>query len=471
MTKRHALLLFFLPLLTGLAKTKDPRDLEFPTRLEFTPHQVDYHTLSNGIEVFFVEDHEVPLTDIHFFIKAGENRIPGEYAGLAEICAYLITEGGSRTVPKRVFEDSLKNFGASFYGYSGTDEASFTLHLLSKHIPELLPMVVEAIRQPALPENQLAVNKGQYLIGYQSRNSEPSSVASRIFKKLIYGKNSPDVRETTPENLAKITLEKIAEFHKANYRPEHMMIGVAGDFEPKVMLDLLERYLGNWENPSENPWEEIPTYLDPAPGGVYYVHWPEAVQSNVRMGYEGIYRDAPDYPASRLFVEIYGGSWGSRLIKQVRVEKGYAYVAYGVLSSGFTEPGTFRILTSTKTETTVDAIQLILEITRDMKTKGVTEDELRFSKTSWLASFPAYYAEPEQVLFDRMRYAKYDFPLDFWDKLPDKIEPLEVTDVNAFASRFIETEKLVILVLGDSTAFHGSLSDIGEVTIIDPEEY
>jgi zinc protease len=129
------------------------------------------------------------------------------------------------------------------------------------------------------------------------------------------------------------------------------------------------------------------------------------------------------------------------------------------------------ITTGTKTETTVDAIKLMLSITEETKAEGVTEEELAQAKSSWLASFPSYYQEPEQVLLDRMRYAKHDFPLDFWDKLPDKIEPLEVSDVNAFAARFLEPEKLIILVLGDSTSFDGSLSELGDITVIDPEEY
>jgi len=471
MTKKLALPLLLLPVLTGFAKVTDPRALEFPARLDFTPHEVDRHTLSNGIEVFLAEDHEVPITDIFFIVEAGENRVPTENAGLAEILAWLIVEGGNKSLSKRTFEDSLQNLGASFSASPGTEEISFSLHVLSEHIPALLPMSVESIRKPALPQNQLDVNKGQYLIRYKGRNSEPSTVASRIFRKLLYGAESPSAREISPVSLATLTVESMEAFHEANFRPAHVTIGVAGDFEPKVMLELLERYLGDWEDPDEEPWAESPVYVDQASAGIYLVQWPDAIQSNIRLGDEGMYRDAPDYPESRMFVEIYSGSWSSRLHNEVREEKGLAYSVGGRLSSGFTEPGTFYISTSTKSPSTIEALKLILSVTNEIKEQGVTSAELTQAKSSWLASFPIYYAEPEQVMFDRMRYAKHDFPLDFWDHLPDKIEPLEVSDVNAFAARFIKPDELIILVLGDSTGFDGSLSELGEVTVIDPEEY
>jgi len=471
MSSRIALLLFLLPLAWGIAKIKDPRSMEFPARLEFTPHQVDRFSLSNGIQVFFVEDHELPVTDIHFLIKAGENRVPADYAGLAETLPYLVVKGGSNQVPKEAFEDSLDRFGASFTGSAGTEQATFKLHLLSEHIPALLPLAVGALRDPALPQNQLEVNKRQYLTSYQGRNDDPRSVAPRVFYKLIYGKESPQAREVTPASLENVTLEQLREFHLATYRPGHIMIGVKGGFDPKAMLDLLERCIGDWQEPDEETYPQSSLYTDPAEPGVYLVHWPGSVQSHIRVGHPSIVRSHPSYPESRLLAEVYGGAWFSRLRHQVRDERGLAYVVSGSISTNFEEPGVFRGVCLTKSETTLEAAKLMLEIISDLKTEGITQRELELARSSWIASFPAHYAEPDQVLRDRMEYAAHDYPIDFWDRLPDKIEPLTREDVNSFAAEFIKPRDLIIVILGDTTSFDGSLSELGEVQIIDPEVY
>jgi zinc protease len=471
MSRKIALLLFLLPLTWGIAKIKDPRTMEFPARLEFTPHQVDRFTLSNGIQVFFVEDHEIPVTDIYFLIKAGERRVPADHAGLADILANLVVNGGSHQVPKDVLQDSLDRFGASFTGSAGTEQATFKLHLLSEHVPVLLPLVVGALRAPTLPQNQLEVNKRQYLTSYQGRNDDSRSVAPRVFYKLIYGKESSQAREVTPASLENVTLEQLREFHLANYRPGHIMIGVEGDFDPDAMLDLLERCMGDWQIPQVEPWPESANYTDPAPPGVYLVHWPGSVQSSIRIGHKGLLRDDPDYAASRLFCEVYGGSWYARLRKEIRVERGLAYVVSGYISSNFEAPGVFGTVCLTKSASTLQAARLMLGIMDDLRTEGITQRELELARSSWLASFPAHYAEPDQVLRDRMEYAAHDYPIDFWDRLPDKIEPLTREDVNSFAAEFIKPRDLIIVILGDSTAFDGSLSELGEVQIIDPEVY
>lgn len=468
--KITSILLVSLSLALG-AHLNDPRTMEFPARLRFTPPEVDRFTLSNGIEVFFVEAHEFPVVDVSLFIRAGEKQVSAERAGMASILADLIAEGGSKAVPKRAFEDSLERVGATFSGNAGNDNAQFTLHLLSEHVGGLLPLVVGAIREPALPESQIELNKNQRRTSYQARNNEPSGVAGRVFRKLYYGEDSPLAREVTPATLNRIDLEDLVDFHQACYRPSSTMIGVVGDFDPEAMLEELERSLADWQEPEIEPCDEVPSYTDPASPGLYLVHWPGSVQSSIRMGHKGLRRDDPNYPASRLFSEVYGGRRYARLRQEIRVERGLAYVVSGYISSDFEAPGVFGTLCLTKSETTLQAARLMRGIMNDLRTQGITRRELELARSSWLASFPAQYAEPAQVLGDRMNYAAHDYPIDFWDKLADKVEPLTCEDVNRFAAGFIKPRDLIIVILGDTTAFDGSASELGEVTMIDPEEY
>lgn len=450
---------------------KDPRQMSFPARLNFTPQSIERHKLSNGIEVFFVEDHELPLVDVTISIEAGERRVPCEKAGTAELLADVIVEGGSKTVGSRLFADSLQKLGASFGGGAGADNASFRLHLLSEHLENLLPLVSAAIIRPALPQDRLELNKEQYKTAYNSRNLEPDDVASRIFSKLVSGPLSPAAREITPATLKQISRKLIDDFHTANYRPSLTMIGVSGDFDAEEMLVLLEKCFGGWQEPKAEPWQSEPLVATCAAPGVYLVQWPGSVQSQIFMGYQGINRDDPEYPASRLLSLIYGGKDFSRLNREVRDKRGLAYLVFGYISGGFENDGRMGAICMTKSQSTVEASDVMVGIVSDLRDKGITDEELKNARDSWFASFPAYYENPNSVLGDRMSYASHGYPIDFWDRMPDKIAPVKVEDVNRFAARFMNSDSLVILILGDTTAFDGSLSKFGKVTVIDPEVY
>jgi len=464
------LTLVFVLLGTGV-KIENPRSMEFQARLDFTPREVERITLSNGIEVFLAEDHELPLMDIYISIRAGENRVPTEYSGLATLLADLIVEGGSKTVPKHAFEDSLKNLGASFSVSTIPMYSDFKLHLLSRHVDALLPLAVDALRNPLLPEGQLDLNKGQYLVTYHGRNDEPASAASRIFWKFIYGKESPWAREITPASLEKIDIDALEDFHKANYRPVQVMIGVTGDFEKEAIVGLLERVMGSWKEPDIEPYPELKMVTSSPEPGLYLVPWPEAVQSEIYMGHLSFLRSDPRYPAALIFSEIYGTSRFSRMRLIVREKHGLSYSPYGWVSGGLVEPGTFGTYCATKSSSTFETVNLILDIIESLKSGGVTDEDTKLAKSSWLASFPSRYADPGQVLLDRMIYAKYGYPLYFWDKMPDKIEPLTREDVQGFASGFLNPESLVILVLGDTALFDDSLKFSGEVRMVDRQVY
>jgi zinc protease len=439
--------------------------------LEFTPQNVERFTLSNGIEVFFTEDHELPLVDIDFLIKTGENRVEPARSGLSDLLCDLIVEGGSRKVPKKAFEDSLQKVGATFRSDAANETSRYTLHLLASSVPALLPMVAGVIREPALPESQIELNKRQYISMYMSRNSEPEDVTRRVFYKLLYGKDSPRAREITPASLELITRKAMQEYHAANYRPSLFMIGVSGDFDPEVMLELLEQSFGDWKEPGKKVSLPYPLISAPAQPGVYFIQWPDAVQSSIYLGHLGILTSDPQYPEAIMFSEVYGLSWTSRIYMIIREQNGLSYSPYGWITPGFTAPGSFASVCLTKSTSTIKATGLILGIIRDLKQEGIKEAELEQAKQSWLATFPAYYEDPRQILSSRMGYAVFGFPVDFWDNMPAKIEPLTRESVSAFAERFLEPDSLIIVILGDSTALDGSVSEFGKVTVIDPEVY
>jgi len=473
MIKRISLAVFvtFILISAGKVKLEDPRSLEFSDEAIFIPKEIEQETLTNGITVFLAENHELPLVDIFVAVRAGEARVSADAAGLSEILAYMIVEGGSDKVKARSFRDSLESFGASFTVQAGSKYTDFSLHMLAKHVSALLPLAADAIRFPALPQQQLEINRRQYHSSYQGRNNDPSSVASRVYWKLLYGKESPAAREITPSALERITKESLAGFHVKNYRPSNVIVGVAGDFEKDEILELLERNLGDWEEPRIEPDPELDMVAEPAEPGIYLVNWPQAVQTNIWMGYLSFLRKDPRYPHALLFSDIYGSSRFSRMRLVVREKHGLSYSPYGWISGGLTVPGTFSTSVATKSTRTIEALKLLNEIIEDLRTNGVSREDLLLARKSWIHSFPARYSTHSKVLKDRMLYARYSYPLDFTDSLPRRIKSLTSEDMANFTSGFLSHEDLIILVVGDSSSFDGSLVELGEVEMIDPREF
>jgi zinc protease len=266
-----------------------------------------------------------------------------------------------------------------------------------------------------------------------------------------------------------VTVADLKAWHDKTVIPNGMIIGVSGDFDPTLMEKTLrDAFEGLPKGTSiagakEGPKEEFP---GPKPG-VYFVDKTDVNQSNIRLLGIGTERNNPDYYALSLMNEIFSGGFGSRLFQEVRTKRGLAYSVGGAYGSSYDHPGTFYVAASTKSASTVDATQAMLEVTGQLKTQPFTEEELKRAKDQVLNSFIFRYDSVEKVLSEQASLEFYGYPLDFLDKYREAVEKVTTADLERVAKKYIEPSKLAILVVGNSAEFGTPLSKLGPVKTLD----
>ncbi|HEX6200263.1 MAG TPA: pitrilysin family protein, partial [Thermoanaerobaculia bacterium] len=253
------------------------------------------------------------------------------------------------------------------------------------------------------------------------------------------------------------------------YRPDRTILGLSGDFEPEAALALVREVFGDWSAPAAEPapdGSEAPFREAPAPG-VFVAEKGDINQSNIALGHLGIVRSHPDFYAVEVMNEILGGSMTSRLFAEVRTRKGLAYAVFGRVGSEWDHPGSALLFTTTKVETTGEAIRALLEEARGMKERPPTDEEVTRAKRSILASFVFRIDSPREVLEQQLTFEYFGYPLDWLSTYRDRIEAVSPQAVREAAARHLRPEDFSIVVVGPSAGREVDLSTFGPVQELD----
>jgi predicted Zn-dependent peptidase len=333
-------------------------------------------------------------------------------------------------------------------------------------VDDVFAVFMELLQQPEFREDKITLAKTQENTVIARRNDNVQGIAGREAGKLGYGADNPYARQTEYATVAAVTRDDLLNWHKQYVHPNNIILGIVGDFDPKAMEARLRKAFGAWpKGPQAKPAQiEYQT----AKPGVYFIAKDDVNQSEIRMVHLGITRDNPDYFAVEVMNEVFGTSGLARLFSNIRSRKGLAYRVFGSVGAAFDHPGLFTINMSTKSNTTVEAIQALREeIDNLLGPKPATEEELKRAKDGILNSFVFNFDSKEKVLRERMRLEFYGYPADFLERYQAGIEKVTVDDVNRVARKYIQKDKLALLVVGKAADFDKPLASLGSVTTLD----
>jgi len=463
--KRMALVLAMLLVLPVAAQVDDYRDIKYPKLPKQTIPSPEVHTLSNGLQLFLIEDHELPLINVSGRIRTGNNYEPADKAGLADFVGQAMREGGTATMDGDAMDDFLESRAASVETGMGGDFGSASMSCLADQFDEVLPVFLDVLRNPSFAEDKIDLARQQARTGIARRNDDISGIAGREFSRLIHGADSPLSQMLEYATVESITRDDLVAWHQRYYHPNNMMLGIVGDFDSAEMKAKIEAAFAGWPKGPDAALPKIPAG-DPKPG-VYFVEKSDVTQSYVQLGHVGIRTDNPDYHAVEVMNEILGGGMTSRLFRTVRSKKSLAYSVGGGIGAGFLRKGTFSVGLSTKSESTAAAIDALLEEINGMLTDPPTDAELSRARETMLSSYVFNYTSTRQILGQQLSYAYYGLPTDFLDRYRSGIEQVTRDDVARVAKKYIHPDKLVTLVVGKSEDFDRPLSEFGEVKPID----
>jgi zinc protease len=441
-----------------------PSELPPPGPLKYAPPKVERVSLRNGMEVFLLEDHELPLCSVTAVIRTGSIYDPPEKAGLAGLVGTVMRTGGTKTRTGDELDEEVEFLAASVETGMSEESGTASLSVLSKDLDRGLEILADVLIRPAFPQDKLDLARAQVLEGIRRRYDNPAEIARWEFRKIVYGKESPWARRPTTETVSRITREDLVAFHRDFYRPNGTMLGISGDFRKSDLIPRLERAFSSWEPAAVR----LPDVQRRNPGfapGVYLIA-KDVSQSTIRIGHSGIDRHSPDQYAVAVMNEIFGaGTFTSRLGTEVRSNQGLAYSVGGSLLDGV-NGGMFLAVCQTKAETTARAVAVMEEVISKMRTDPVLEREMEDARNSLINSFVFRYASPAQIVNQKVSLRYDGYPDDYLETYIEHIRKVAPEDVLRVARQYIRPDGLAVLVLGKPEKFDRPMTDFGPVSSI-----
>ncbi|HEU4936352.1 MAG TPA: pitrilysin family protein [Vicinamibacterales bacterium] len=413
--------------------------------------EIQRRTLDNGLRVWTIEHHAVPLVSFLVMLSVGASADPDERPGLAAITSDMLDEGCG-DLDAMELHDALGRIGGHLDSEIGSDATILTLSSLARHADRASALVADMIVRPRLDATdfhrvrELRLNR---LI--QLRDLAPA-LADRAFVRLLYGQHPyGHMPLGTEASLQELTLDEVSRFHRTMFVPSRMFVIAAGDATHDALAAAVERAFGDWRPLAEARQIDHSTW--PSPPVVHerlaILHRPGAAQSELRIGHVGAPRQSPDYHALVVLNIILGGQFVSRINMNLREDKGYTYGARTSFDFRL-GPGPFVLNASVQSEVTVDAIREALdELYAIRGPRPVTAEELRAGRAALTRGYPRNFETAEQISRGAAQLALYDLPDDYFSTFTPKVLAVDETAVTRVAEQYIDPSQLLTLIVGD----------------------
>jgi zinc protease len=453
-----------------IAEVKDTFDRSVMPELgptpKFTPPPVVRRKLSDGLEVLIAERHELPILTLELVAKGGETLVPEGKGGLASMAADLLTEG-TTTRDSLQLAGALSEIGASIEADGQMESSTVSLTTLTKHTAKALDLYADVLLHPSFPEQELNRLIPRRLAVLQAQRDSAEKVAGVVFPRILYGPSHPYGKPDlgTPRSVKSLTREDVVNFYKRLYLPNNAALIVVGDTTPDAITAELEKALKDWK-PSEAPRADLPEPPSSKGVTVSLVDKPAAAQSVLAVGQVGAARSTPDYFPLTVMNAILGGQFSSRINLNLREDKGYSYGAY----SHFTfrlGPGPFEAGGAVQTAVTKEAlVELIKELTDITGPRPATDKELAFAKDRIIKGFPNKFETTFGLAGQLVNLILYNLPPDYFTTYQEKVESVTRADVNRVAKKYLNPDRMSILVVGDRSKIEASLKTLPYARVI-----
>jgi predicted Zn-dependent peptidase len=432
-----------------------PRELRFPPLAFEVPRaEAHRHRLKNGVTLYLVEDHALPLFEVSVQARIGTFLDRADQPGAASLTGSMMRQGGAGAWTAEQLDERADFLASELASGTGDTTSSASVDCLSSALDDCLDLLFAMMMAPRFQQDRLDVEKSDTLEAMKQRNDDPESIQDREWGWLLFGRDHFGTRKLTAVELASVTREQLVAFHRAWWRPEQMVIAVSGDLTAAALLPRLEKRFAAWPRGSVAatvPWPPPAPTFAPVPG-LYHVE-KEIPQARVELGHrsrqwDSAWSDPHAYAALVMNNILGGGGFTSHLTKRIRSDEGLAYSAGSRLDVGVFWPGTFQIYFQSKNETAAFAAKIALEEVRAMQEKAPTEEELRVAKASFVESFPRRFDSANAVA---NLFAADDLlgrPHDYWQRYRDRIGAVTADDVQAAARSDLHPDRLVVLMVG-----------------------
>jgi zinc protease len=403
--------------------------------------------LDNGMILLLSEKHDIPMVTISLAIKAGSTVEPADKPGLASITASLLMQGTTRRTASQI-SNEIDFVGGSLSASGGDDFATVGLRVLKKDLRTGLDLLADVLLNPVFDQKEIDRKVKETLAEIKRQKEEPESIADEAFAKMVFGKHPyGKTNDEVAAYLPKLIRREVVDFHTTRYLPNETIIAVVGDVNEQEIKRLLFEYFGTWKN-SVQP--ALSTAQPPVREKTIVQKIDKDItQANIEMGNIGISRENPDYYAALIMNYILGGGgFSSRLMDNIRDNKGLAYDVHSSLSSR-KETGAFSVSIQTKNESANEVIEETLKEMRRMQAELVSEAELADAKAYLTGSFPLKMDTYAKIAGILTAVEIYGLGLDYPQRYPRLINAVTRQDIQRVAKKYLHPDKMVIVVVAD----------------------
>ncbi|HXC32354.1 MAG TPA: pitrilysin family protein [Verrucomicrobiae bacterium] len=436
-----------------------------PARPVIWPPRV-HRTLSNGLEIVLVESHTIPKLTGELFFRSGNAVTAATAPGLADMTATVARTGTQRR-SSRAIEEDLRRMGADLSSGAGADTSVISFAGLAEFSNELLSLVSELAQQASFPEDEFERERRQLIEGLRIERTTPGFLASERLRRVLFGTHPYGTISPTEEQAKSYRLEQLREFYRQHYRPGNALLVMVGDFSPQDMLAQIEKIFGSWPS---GPVEEAPDPpLPELPGRrVYLVHLPDSVQTQIAIGNRAITRKHPDWLRLTLANSIYGGAFNSRLVMNIREDKGYTYSprsgAHPLRRHGYFSIGAAvrdDVVAATLTE-------IFYEVDR-MRSTPVGEEELDDARSYLTGVFSLGLATQDGLAGQLATATLERLPEDYLETYRERVLKLTAADVLDAAQKYFDSAHAQIVVVGDRAQIEAQAAQFGAPEVYDAQ--
>ena len=420
--------------------------------------KIQHWTLENGVRVYFVENHTIPMLDVSVEFDAGAKRDPAGKSGTAALANTMLARGlreaklaDGRVEPamsESEISDALADVAAQRGGGPGTDRSGMSLRTLSSAVErkQAVSMLARILSQPSMPEEFFKRDKARMISGIREAMTKPESIADKAFWRLAYG-DHPYGNEVTVETAEAITREDLLAFHAAHYVANHAVVALIGDVS-KEEADVIAREL-TMRLPQGKALSAMPAVGVPKSAEVRIAH--PATQSHILLGTPALQRGDPDFFALTVGNYILGGGgFVSRLTKEVREKRGLAYSVYSYFSP-MEQPGPFQAGLQTRKDQANEALKVVRESIAAYLQNGPTDAELKAAKDNLIGGFALRIDNNKKILDNLAVIGYYQMPLDYLDTWTTNVAKVSVADIRAAFNRKLAMDRLVTVVVGSES--------------------
>ena len=428
--------------------------------------------LANGLPVWIVEHHEVPLAQVNLIVRSGSAADPIGKFGVGSLAAAMLDEGaGTRSALE--LADALEFLAANLSTTSSFDSSAIRMSVPVSKLPEALPLMADVALRPTFPANELERLRKERLTALLQARDNPGALIQMAFPRIVYGPTHRYGTSATglPPAIESMSVADLQAFYRAHYRPDNATLVVVGDVTPASVLPALEKAFGSWKAEGMAPLvAEVPNAPQLKSRHVYIVDKPEAAQSQVRIGWVGVPRSTPDYAALQVLNTILGGSFTSRLNENLRERNGYAYGA----SSQFDmrqSAGPFLAAANVQTDKTAESIkEFFVELNGILG--PVPEDELRKAKNYVALGFPGEFETTGDLARKLEELVVYNLPESTFTDFVAAVAKVTSSDLQKLAARYIQPDKMAVVVVGDRQQIENKIRELnlGPVTFVTIDE-